>query len=191
MFSHIITFGSSLPEALGGQSLYTIICERVLRSYEVLRRNGETLFSSTAPRLTKRGSPISMFLVFMSHWAVCERSHMTFGFREWLPVSQRSDLHLKSSWHSVPNGTDCQRLEYLLWFVRISFHSVVAHVGIMEVCNGCGGSRNCRNRPGEPCSTPDNSCSALPCISPRVVCRPPMNTPSIAIKMRFVDCLKD
>jgi hypothetical protein len=148
-------------------------------------------FSSTAPRLTKRGSPISMFLVFMSHWAVCERSHMTFGFREWLPVSQRSDLHLKSSWHSVPNGTDCQRLEYLLWFFRISFHSVVAHVGIMEVCNGCGGSRNCRNRPGEPCSTPDNSCSALPCISPRVVCRPPMNTPSIAIKMRFVDCLKD
>ena len=30
MFSHIIIFGSSLPEALGGQSLYAIICERVL-----------------------------------------------------------------------------------------------------------------------------------------------------------------
>jgi hypothetical protein len=31
MFSHIITFGSSLPEALGGHSLCAIICERVLR----------------------------------------------------------------------------------------------------------------------------------------------------------------
>jgi hypothetical protein len=30
MFSHIITFGSSLPEARGGHSLYAIICERVL-----------------------------------------------------------------------------------------------------------------------------------------------------------------
>jgi hypothetical protein len=30
MFSHIIIFGSSLPEALGGQSLYAIIRERVL-----------------------------------------------------------------------------------------------------------------------------------------------------------------
>jgi hypothetical protein len=30
MFSHIITFGSSLPELLGGHSLCAIICERVL-----------------------------------------------------------------------------------------------------------------------------------------------------------------
>jgi hypothetical protein len=30
MFSHIIIFGSSLPEALGGHSLCAIICERVL-----------------------------------------------------------------------------------------------------------------------------------------------------------------
>jgi hypothetical protein len=30
MFSHIITFGSSLPEARGGHSLCAIICERVL-----------------------------------------------------------------------------------------------------------------------------------------------------------------
>jgi hypothetical protein len=32
MFSHIITFGSSLPEARGGHSLCAIICERVLTS---------------------------------------------------------------------------------------------------------------------------------------------------------------
>jgi hypothetical protein len=32
MFSHIIIFGSSLAEALGGQSLYTIICARGLTS---------------------------------------------------------------------------------------------------------------------------------------------------------------
>jgi hypothetical protein len=30
MFSHIIIFGSSLPEARGGHSLCTIICGRVL-----------------------------------------------------------------------------------------------------------------------------------------------------------------
>jgi hypothetical protein len=30
MFSHIIIFGSSLPELLGGHSLCTIICGRVL-----------------------------------------------------------------------------------------------------------------------------------------------------------------
>jgi hypothetical protein len=35
MFSHIIIFGSSLPEALGGQSLYAIICERVLNASQM------------------------------------------------------------------------------------------------------------------------------------------------------------
>jgi hypothetical protein len=33
MFSHIITSGSSLPEARGGHSLCAIICERVLTIY--------------------------------------------------------------------------------------------------------------------------------------------------------------
>ena len=45
MFSHIIIFGSSLPELLGGHSLCAIICDRVLitsqpdqaRQYEITR----------------------------------------------------------------------------------------------------------------------------------------------------------
>jgi hypothetical protein len=36
MFSHIIIFGSSLPELLGGHSLCAIICGRVLTATENL-----------------------------------------------------------------------------------------------------------------------------------------------------------
>jgi hypothetical protein len=49
MFSHIIIFESSLPEALGGQSLYTIICERVLSSATHLKFRVAKLVKSFGP----------------------------------------------------------------------------------------------------------------------------------------------
>jgi hypothetical protein len=42
MFSHIITFGSSLPEARGGHSLCAIICERVLIRHSEIYDGFET-----------------------------------------------------------------------------------------------------------------------------------------------------
>jgi hypothetical protein len=46
MFSHIIIFGSSLPEALGGQLLYANICERVLIKGPTLTRSAHMKWRS-------------------------------------------------------------------------------------------------------------------------------------------------
>jgi hypothetical protein len=50
MFSHIIIFASSLPEALGGQALYAIICERVRITLSCGRGAHVSIEESLLPR---------------------------------------------------------------------------------------------------------------------------------------------
>jgi hypothetical protein len=57
MFSHIIIFGSSLPELLGGHSLCAIICGRVLMSHTHRCHSPLLITMTEFPRRSKATCP--------------------------------------------------------------------------------------------------------------------------------------